>query len=259
MITSVSNPKLKRLVQLQKKSKVRNMEKVFVAEGFKMYQEAPVELIERVFVSEHFYGENQKQLAAVANKVLEIVDDRIFKSVAETMAPQGIITILKQKHYKLTQMLETPKPLLLLLENLQDPGNLGTIFRTAEGAGVTGILMSKGTVDIYNPKTIRSTMGSVYRVPFLYTEDLADITRQVKEQAIKVYAAHLKGQQDYDEVSYQQGSAFLIGNEGNGLSDEITAIADTYIKIPMKGQVESLNVGIAAGILMYEVARQRKK
>ena len=149
-------------------------------------------------------------------------------------------------------------PFLLILENLQDPGNLGTILRTAEGAGVTGVILSKGCVDLYNPKTIRSTMGSVYRVPTLYTEDLCQTVEVLKKHGICSYAAHLKGANFYDQENYQSGTAFLIGNEGNGLTEELTEKADTLIRIPMEGQLESLNAGVASAILMYEAYRQRR-
>ena len=149
---------------------------------------------------------------------------------------------------------EGKRPLFLILEDIQDPGNLGTMIRTGEGAGVDGILMSKGTVDIYNPKTIRSTMGSLYRVPFLYTGDLTQTIGQLQKTGIRVYAAHLKGTKSYREPDYAEGAAFLIGNEGNGLKEETAALADEYIRIPMQGKLESLNAAVAAALLMYEVA-----
>ena len=147
---------------------------------------------------------------------------------------------------------------MMILDNLQDPGNLGTIFRTAEAAGVTGIIMSRDCVDIYNPKTIRSTMGALYRMPFLYVDDLKETIHTLKEQNIKSYAAHLDGKNTYDKEDYRQGTAFLIGNEGNGLREEIAQCADTWIRIPMCGQVESLNAAVAATVLMFEVSRQRR-
>ena len=118
--------------------------------------------------------------------------------------------------------------------------------------------MNKGCVDIYNPKTIRSTMGSVYRVPFIYTEDLEEDINKLKAHNIPVFAAHLKGVQMYDEPDYAGGCAFLIGNEGNGLTDETANLADNYIRIPMEGRVESLNAGVAASLLAYEAYRQRR-
>lgn len=124
-------------------------------------------------------------------------------------------------------------PLIMVLDHLQDPGNLGTILRTAEGAGVTGILMDRECVDIYNPKTIRSTMGSVYRMPFVYVEDLGKGIQNLKDKGITTYAAHLEGTNSYDEEDLTNPCAFLIGNEGNGLRREIADMADCYIKIPM--------------------------
>ena len=135
---------------------------------------------------------------------------------------------------------------------------MGTIVRTAEGAGVTGVIMSRDCVDIYNPKTIRSTMGSIYRMPFYYAEDILKAICKIKDAGIKVYAAHLDGEKSYDEEDYAFSCAFLIGNEGNGLREETSKMADHYIIIPMSGEVESLNAAIAASVLMFEVKRQRR-
>jgi TrmH family RNA methyltransferase len=147
----------------------------------------------------------------------------------------------------------------LVLDGVQDPGNLGTMLRTGEGAGVTGVIMNRQTVDLFNPKTIRSTMGSLYRVPFFVAEDLTETLRQLKEEGVKLYAAHLSGTISYDEPDYTGPCGFLIGNEGNGLSEETAREADTYIRIPMEGRVESLNAAISAGLLLYECNRQRRK
>ena len=130
-------------------------------------------------------------------------------------------------------------------------------FVMGEGAGVTGVVMSSNTVDIYNPKTIRSTMGSIFRVPFVYVQDFSDAVSQCQNAGIKVYAAHLDGKNTYLGEDYREGTAFLIGNEGNGLTDDITKQADTLIRIPMQGEVESLNAAIACTILTYEAVRQR--
>ena len=151
------------------------------------------------------------------------------------------------------------KEMLLVLDNLQDPGNLGTIFRTAEAAGVTGIILSKDSVDIYNPKVIRSTMGAIFRMPLVYVEKLTDTIEELRAHQIQVYAAHLEGKNAYDEENYLNGTAYLIGNEGNGLRQEVADCADTWIRIPMLGQAESLNAAVAASILMFGAARQRRK
>ena len=257
MITSASNGQIKNLIQLQKKGKTRREQDVFVAEGIKMYEEAPLELIEKVYISKSF-SEKKAAGEILKRAAVEIVADRIFQSAADTKTPQGIMAIIKQHHYTLTQVLTGENPLIMILENLQDPGNLGTILRTGEGAGVTGVIISSDTVDIYNPKTIRATMGSIYRVPFYYADDLKEVLKELEERNIVTYAAHLKGSRDYDKPDYRKGSAFMIGNEGNGLTDELAKRAQEYIRIPMCGEVESLNAAVASSLLMYEAFRQRR-
>lgn len=148
---------------------------------------------------------------------------------------------------------------LLVLDNIQDPGNLGTIFRTAEAAGVTGVFLSRDCADIYNPKTVRSTMGAIFRQPFVYVEDLPGAISRMKEKGICVFAAHLQGERSYDREDYRKKTAFLVGNEGNGLRREVEEMADVRVRIPMAGRAESLNAAIAAGVLMFEVARQRRE
>lgn len=257
MITSTSNAQVKELLQLQKKSKVRNERNVFVVEGIKMFSEAPKNRIEKVFISETLFNKKKQELNLDGLKV-EILSDKVFSYVSDTKTPQGILCVVKQKKTKLEEIFTKKPAHLMILDNLQDPGNLGTIVRTAEGAGVSGIILSKDCVDIYNPKTIRSTMGSIYRMPFLYVEDLENTIEEVKKNEIKVYAAHLQGKNNYDEENYRTGCAFLIGNEGNGLRDEIAKKADIWVKIQMHGEVESLNAAIASSILMFEVCRQRR-
>ncbi|MEY8427223.1 RNA methyltransferase [Lachnospiraceae bacterium 46-15] len=257
MITSMSNMQMKNLVRLQKKGKARREQDVFVVEGMKMYREAPRELIEKVYISQSF-SEKPEASELLGCRNVEVVDDRIFQGVSDTKTPQGILAVIRRQHYSLEQVLRGENPLVLVLENIQDPGNLGTILRTGEGAGVTGIVMSADTVDIYNPKTIRSTMGSVYRMPFCYAEDMAQVMDRLNQRGISVYAAHLKGSMDYDQMDYRKSCGFLIGNEGSGLGGELAARADGYIRIPMCGEVESLNAGVASAVLMYEAFRQRR-
>ena len=271
MITSLGNRGVKSVVHLRERAKVRREQEAFVTEGIRMFLEAPAERIREVYLSESFSRcmdsparpESDGYLADVKKKLTKVsyetVTDEVFKKMADTVTPQGILCVMKMYHHSLEDMMQGEKPLLLLLEDIQDPGNLGTMIRTGEGAGVSGVIMSKDTVDIYNPKTIRSTMGSVYRVPFVYVEDLAQSIAALRQKGIRVYAAHLKGKLWYDEADYAQPSAFLVGNEGNGLTDRIADCADAYIKIPMEGQVESLNAGGASSILLYEALRQRRK
>lgn len=262
MITSSANPKVKQVVQWQTKARERRSAGVFLTEGFKMLEEAPAELIKEVYMAQ---GAAERTLAQpVFREKLdevgyELVSDEIFAKMSDTQTPQGVLCVVKQPQYSLEQLLSTPAPLLAVLENLQDPGNLGTIVRTGEGAGITGVIMSRQTVDIFNPKTIRATMGSVFRVPFLYADSLEETITKLHEKGIHTYAAHLAGKKYYDSFSFCQGTAFLIGNEGNGLSRETAELAEEYLKIPMEGKVESLNAAVAASLLMYEAHRQRQK
>ena len=246
-----------------------------------MFLEAPVEWVKQVYVSESFYGTctqgnmqdcmesctpkhgeeklNRKVLERLNETGYEIVSDNVFKSVSDTQTPQGILCLVRMPQYPLSDLLRGNRTHLLIVESIQDPGNLGTMLRTGEGAGITGIIMNRTTVDLFNPKTIRSTMGSIYRVPYYIADDLAETIGELKRQKVGIYAAHLKGQMQYDEPSYCKGTAFLIGNEGNGLSDEIAGLADTYVRIPMEGSVESLNAAVSAALLMYETNRQRRR
>lgn len=186
----------------------------------------------------------------------EVVTEEQMKKLTDTVTPQGILCVVRQPSYTMEDIINHPgHRLLMILEDIQDPGNLGTIFRTAEGAGASGIIMTKGCADLFNPKVVRSTMGSIYRVPFFVTDDIEQTISLVKNAQIEVFAAHLKGEHFYDEIEYKD-AAFLIGNEGRGLKDSTASLADTYIKIPMSGELESLNASMAAGILMYEHNRQ---
>lgn len=258
MITSISNGKIKTIQNLRRKSKYRKEEKLFIIEGTRLFQETPRQLLKEVYVSESAENLLKDQLIDIK---YEVVSDNIFTSISDTTTPQGILAVVRQPLYSLEKILAKENPLLLILEDLQDPGNLGTIMRTAEGAGVTGILMTKGCVDIYNPKVVRSTMGSIYRMPFIYLEDQEEfvrIFRQLKEKNIITYGAALMESKDYDQYSYEKGTAFVIGNEGNGLSETALSICEKYVKIPMCGQLESLNAAVASSILMYEAFRQRR-
>lgn len=220
-----------------------------------MYQEAPREQILQTFVSESFFRAHRE---VQRDGAIEVVEDRVFAAASDTQTPQGILCVVRQRHWTLEEVLGGERPLVMALENIQDPGNLGTILRTCEGAGATGVLMSQDTVDVYNPKTIRSTMGSVYRVPFCYVPELTRVVSGFGQRGIRSYAAHLKGSGDYTGEDYRQGTAFLIGNEGKGLSDGLAECAESYIRIPMCGQVESLNAAIASAVLLYEALRQRR-
>lgn len=258
MISSSGNIQIKEIIKLQKSAKHRRKEETFVVEGKKMFEEAKeLQLIKKAYVSEIYYREAVEENVDYFEGVsYEMISEQVLKEISDTVTPQGIIATVAMQKYQLETFFGGEQIKLLFLENLQDPGNLGTIMRTAEGAGMTGIILSKGSVDFYNPKTVRSTMGSLFRVPFVYVDDFEEALQMAKRQDVTLYAAHLQGKNDYDKECWCSRSGILIGNEANGLSTSTSNLADVKIKIPMCGKLESLNASVAAGILMYELFRK---
>ncbi len=259
MITSVNNSQIKHLIQLQNKGKLRDEEKVFICEGRKMFdelREQRPEMLIRAYVSQSFYSQMDTEQPGYFDTIdYEVVQDSVFREAAQTVTPQGVLAVVRQPQYELQELFTNGPLRLLFLENLNDPGNLGTILRTAEGAGMDGVILTKGSVDIFNPKVIRSTMGSVFRVPFVYTDVPQETLQRMKKKEITRYAAYLKGSQDYDTVAYAERSVILIGNEANGLSDMAAELSDICIRIPMAGKVESLNAAVAAALIMYRTRK----
>ncbi len=263
MLTSTANQQIKHIIRLQKSGKLRKEEGVFLVEGIRMFREIPEPDRVKVYVTEEW----QDQLPAswFEGSQYELVSGNIFRLISDTQTPQGILAVVRQRICERDDLLgikqqngaeEGQPPCILVLENIQDPGNLGTILRTAEGAGITGIMMSKDTVDVYNSKVVRATMGAIFRVPFCCEDNLMEGVTWLKEHGISCYAAHLKGKSVYEQ-DYRGACAFFIGNEGNGLTEALAEQADSRIRIPMAGQVESLNAATAATVLMYEALRQR--
>ena len=248
----------KEIMGLQKKARDRRETRSFVIEGVRLFSEAPAGKILKIIVSESFLKQKQAQ-KLLEGRRYETVSDPVFEMLSDTKTPQGIMAVIRQYEYSLTDLIPQGKPpLILILETIQDPGNLGTMFRAAEAAGVTGILTDRNTADPYNPKTVRSTMGSIFRMPFVITDDLTASVTELKQRGIRIFAAHLEGSVSYDLQDYREGSAFMIGNEANGLKKETASLADSMIRIPMQGSVESLNAAMAATVLLFEASRQRR-
>ena len=259
MISSAANPRVKQTAALVKKARCRKQTGLFVVEGPKMFRELPAERVHEVYVTEKFLQDPscKKMLEHTPN--VEVVTEEVLKAMSDAQTPQGVLAVVRQYDYTMADLKNSSGPsLLMILETIQDPGNLGTILRAGEGAGVTGVIMDRDSVDVYNPKVIRSTMGSIYRVPFFYTDDLTETLRALKSEGIRLFAAHLDGKRDSDQEDYTADVGFLIGNESRGLSCETSALADGLIRIPMAGKVESLNAAVASSILMFEAARQRR-
>ncbi len=253
MITSTANAQIKQIMKLHKSSRERKKTGLFVVEGIRMFSEVPKQDFTMAYVTEMFYEAHKEMFA---DRSYELVSESVFRELSDTITPQGVLSVVRQQAWKLPDILQHDKPLIIALENIQDPGNLGTMIRTAEGAGVTGVIMSRDTVDIYNSKVVRSTMGSIFRVPFVYVDDMVATVKQMQQAGICTYGGHLHGTDLYEE-HFEGGTAFFIGNEGNGLTDALSASLDRRIRIPMHGQVESLNAATAATVLVYEALRQR--
>ncbi len=268
MITSTKNEQIKNITSLIKKARERKAQRLFVIEGIRAVAEVPGQLLHAIYYVEGFADSVEGQAfisdihAKAPNAPIEEVAKTVFNSMSDTVTPQGVLALVKMQEFTLEDVVGATAgrvPHVMILESLQDPGNMGTIVRTAEGAGATGIIMNNTTVDIYSPKVVRSTMGSIFRVPHIVVKDLSATIEQLKnDYRISVYAAHLKGEKYYDEFDLTSPTAFMIGNEGNGLTDEISNCASSYLKIPMEGKLESLNASVAASLLMYETHRQRK-
>lgn len=256
-ITSASNPVIKEIKSLQDK-KGRKSIGAFLLEGFRLVEDAIDSGADiRYFVVS--VSSFSKSLTILDKKpqarVIELPDD-LFSRVSETMSPQGILAVVSIPADDLKDRLDEFKR-VMVLENIQDPGNLGTIIRTADICGFHAVLLSKDSVDPYNPKVVRSTMGSLFRLPVLLMEDIYETLKDLQLRGIRVIAAHPREAAPCWKEDLADQIALVIGNEGNGLSDRLLDLADKRVMIPMEGRAESLNASTAASILLYESMRQK--
>lgn len=259
MITSTSNDQIKLLTKLMKKPKARWEHRLFPAEGIKLSAEAAaLGRAKKIYATEQGLISLKEKLGESPSCGVELVTEQVLSGIADTVSPQGVLALVEMPSYELETILSEEAANLLFLEEIRDPGNLGTIFRTAECAGVNGIILSSGCVDVYNPKVVRSTMGAVFRMPFVYAEDFFAAMEQAKKQRIRIFGAHLRGRQSFFAEDYRGKTAFLIGNEANGMTEEAAQAADVLVKIPMEGGSESLNASVAAAVMMYEAYRQKQ-
>ena len=255
-ITSTKNRIFKLCCQLQSK-KYRDKEDKYIIEGENLLEEAvknnkkiyAIMLREDVVLRDDFDIDSDTSVYSMPRK--------LFDMISQTETSQGIIAIVNKPHYDIESLktIISDKDCIVVLDRLQDPGNIGTIIRTADAAGYKCVVALKGTADIFSPKVIRAATGSVFRVPIILAENCRELVKLVSELHLKIVATSLKAKDFYHNVNLTEGIALVIGNEGNGISDELVDIADIKIKIPMEGNIESLNASVAAGILMYERLR----
>lgn len=256
------------IADLQKKAGTRRESGLYTVDGPKMAAELEPSEVEALYVTEEFLASaHPADCAGLLSSVgYTLIRDSEMRQISDTVNPQGILALVRQKKpVSISSLAKGPaKPLFLILETIQDPGNLGTIIRTAEAAGISGLIMNRGTVDIYAPKVVRSTMGALLRVPFVIAEDILRTVDYIKSgeytggEKVQILAAHTGGAVDYAAVDYRLPSAVMIGNEAHGLSAELAEKADQKICIPMCGRTESLNAAVAAAVLSFEAARQRR-
>lgn len=259
-IKSNKNSTIKYIKSLsKKKSRWDNMS--FIIEGIKLIEEAIGEnaIIENIVFSHGFLEikDNLDFLKKIEGKYKLIsLEDSIFREIAHTENPQGILAVTKFNPRDLREIEKLENPVLLFLDELQDPGNLGTIIRSADAFGIHGIILNKGTVDPYNTKVVRSTMGSIFRIPLYFVEDSIKSIDFLKAKNFKIISTSLEGEEVY---SYENigGRVFVIGNESKGVDPKIIHRCDKNIKIPMIGKAESLNAGVAASIIMYETMKSK--
>jgi TrmH family RNA methyltransferase len=250
-IESLSNAKIKRLKSLHTK-KVRDNLNLFLIEGFKIVEEAIDSsfVIEEIYISDYFYKHHQSCVEKYEPYKVFIVNDKMMAKMAATVTPQGVIAVVIKREYDVTLLLNGHS--VLLLDKVNDPGNLGTIIRSADAFDIPICFYTDNSVDVYNEKTIRSTMGSIFRIPYIKIND--DIIFKLKELDYEFVAMALDGKL-VSEAVISKKSMIVIGNEANGISDEILALCDQRVKIKMLGKAESLNAAIAASIIMYEITK----
>jgi len=259
-ISSPKNPSVKRMKMLHNK-KYRDLYGQYLAEGPKIVKEALVsnDNIWLLAVSKSFPWAGFKEEAGIdisAHRVL-IMDDGLFNYVSDARTPQGILAVINKREYVLDDLLNLDSFFLTILDEIRDPGNLGTIIRTVDAAGGDGVVLTKGCVDPYSPKVVRATMGSLFRVPVYEVDDCTDLLAKLLKQDVHILVSHLEGSNLYDWPGGYKKIALVIGNESRGVRDDIRDLASYLVKIPIYGRAESLNASVAAGILIYEVVRKR--
>ena len=247
-ITSLKNPKVLQWKAL-KDRKGRRESGCFLAEGRKMAEEAlqsafPVEalLVDEDRLTEFSLPQDVPVYALPAH---------VLAAVCDTKTPQGIAAVVRMT------LQEKMGSRVVAMDAVQDPGNVGTIIRTADAAGLDGIILSSQCADVFSPKVLRATMGSIFRMPILVTDDLPACLTGLREAGYSVISSQLDGEPFYQRSPVGERFCLIIGNEGNGISNEVKAVATHRVKLPMRGGAESLNAAVAAGIMIYEMARER--
>jgi TrmH family RNA methyltransferase len=258
IITSKDNDFVKHIKKLKEK-KYRDINKEYMIEGIKLIKEAIEEKaeIKQIIICEDCDKADiipKELMYEIAKYECVYVNKKIFNTLTDVVNPQGILAIIGRSNNK--NQIDYMQDIIVALDDIQDPGNLGTILRTVDSVGLTQILVSKGTADVFNPKVVRSTMGAIFRVKIIECEDLIQTLKEVKKHKFEVVVTSLQTTKSFYEVNYNK-KIIVIGNEANGVEKQIQEIAENKVIIPMLGKTESLNASVATGIMLYEYVRQK--
>lgn len=258
VISSKDNEFVKHIKKLKDK-KYRDMNKEFIIEGIKLIKESIEEKaeIKQIVICDNCLDSDiipKELMYEIAKYECIYVTENIFKTISDVNTPQGILAIIGRNTTEAE--IDYSQDIIVALDDIQDPGNLGTILRTVDSIGLNQILVSKGTADSYNPKVVRSTMGAIFRVKIIECESLENTLKEIKKHKFELVITSLQTNNSIYDIKYNK-KVIVIGNEANGVEANIQNIADKKVKIPMLGKTESLNASVATGIVLYEYVRQK--
>lgn len=256
IISSKDNDIVKKVRKLKEK-KYRDLENSYVIEGIKLIKEAISENanIKQIIMCDEFADSeiDKETMFEIARHNVICVTKNVFNVLTDVKTPQGIIAVVQKKK---TNIIDYNEDIIIALDDIQDPGNLGTILRTVDSANLKQIIVSKNTVDVYNPKVVRSTMGAIFRINVIEADDLKQSLQEAKENKYKVMVTSLEAKKTIYKADFNK-KIIVIGNEANGVSKEVQEFADEKVIIPMLGKAESLNASVATGIMIYEYVRRK--
>lgn len=257
LITSKENEHIKHIRKLKDK-KFRDEYNEYVIEGIKLIKEAILEKanIKMIIICDNCSKSeeiNQEILYDIAKFNCLYVDEKVFASITDVQKPQGILAVIEKKN---SEPIDFKEDIIIALDDVQDPGNIGTILRSIDSAGLNQVILSKRSADVYNPKVVRSTMGAIFRLNIIETEDLLQTLKSIKKHKFEIISSSLDAEKLIYDIEYKK-KVIVIGNEANGISKEILDISDIKTKIPMIGKTESLNAAVASSIILYEYVRQK--
>ena len=258
VITSKDNEIIKNIRKLNEK-KYRDIENKYIIEGIKLIEEAILENanIDTIVICEDCINNDSieaKLMYEIAKNNCIYVSEKVFGVLTQVSTPQGILAVINKKSN--SSNIDYSQDVIVALDDLQDPGNLGTILRTLDSVGLNQIIITKNTADVYNPKVVRSTMGAIFRINIVQTQDLPKMLSEIKKHKFKIIATSLQTKSSIYDTDYNK-KVIVIGNEANGVSEKVFKEADEKVKIPMIGKTESLNAGVATSIILYEYVRQK--